>query len=145
MGGGKISAPKDLRKLTEDIEMAKAKEALSKSDELANAERQLREEFMERDLRPDVHERVNAGLHRAAEMGMTSLKIMEFPATYCTDRGRAINNREPDWPKTLQGWAERAYKFYQKELAPNGFHLSAEIIDFDEAGRPGHVAIHLGW
>ncbi|QEX16601.1 hypothetical protein FRZ44_18960 [Hypericibacter terrae] len=141
----KISPPKDLRKITEDVEMAKAKEALSRSDTLANAERELREEFMQKDLRPDVHERVETALRRAAEMGMTSVKVMEFPATYCTDSGRAINNAEPDWPKSLQGWAERAYKFFQKELAPNDFHLRAEIVDFDSAGRPAHVAIYLAW
>ena len=141
----KISPPKDLRKITEDAEMAKAKEALSRSDVLANAERELREDFMQKDLHPDVHNRVNTALQRAAEMGMTSVKIMEFPATYCTDSGRAINNAEPDWPKSLQGWAERAYKFYQKELAPNDYHLRAEIIDFDSAGRPAHVAIYLAW
>ena len=76
---------------------------------------------------------------------MTFVKVMEFPASYCTDRGRAINNQEPDWPKSLQGWAERGYKFYQQELASSGFHLTAEIVDFDQAGRPGHVAIYLRW
>lgn len=145
MSSSKISPPKDLRKITEDAEMAKAKEALSRSDTLANAERELREDFMQKDLRPDVHDRVNAALRRAAEMGMTSVKVMEFPASYCTDKGRAINNGEPDWPKSLQGWAERAYKFFQKELAPDDYHLRAEIVDFDEAGRPGHVAIYLAW
>jgi hypothetical protein len=145
MSSNKISPPKELRKITEEAEMVKAKEALSKSDELAKAEQGLREEFMQKDLRPDVHERVNSALRRAAEMGMTSVKVMEFPASYCTDMGRAINNREPDWPKSLQGWAERAYKLFEKELAPDGYRLSAEIIDFDEAGRPGHVAIYLVW
>jgi hypothetical protein len=145
MTSGKISPPTELRKLTADIEMTKAKEALSKSEELAKAEKAVREDFMQKDLRPDVHERVNTALRRAAEMGTSSVKVMEFPASYCTDMGRAINNREPDWPKSLQGWAERAYRFYEKELAPNGFHLNAEIIDFDEQGRPGHVAIHLHW
>jgi uncharacterized membrane protein len=29
------------------------------------------------------------------------------------------------------------------QLTPR--HLNAEIIDFDEQGRPGHVAIHLHW
>jgi hypothetical protein len=141
----KISAPKELHKITEDMEMAKAKEALGKNQEKAKAERDLRDEFMRKDLRPDVYERVNAALHRAAEMGTTSVKVMEFPASYCTDMGRAINNREPDWPKSLQGWAERAYGFYEKELAPSGYHLNAEIIDFDDKGRPGHVVIHLHW
>jgi hypothetical protein len=145
MSSSKISPPTELRKITEEVEMAKAKETLSKSDELANAEKELREEFMQKNLRPDVHERVNTALRHAAEMGMTSVKVMEFPASYCTDKGRAINNQEPDWPKSLQGWAERAYGFYQKELAPSGFHLFAEIVDFDQAGRPGHVAIHLRW
>jgi hypothetical protein len=145
MSSTKISPPTELRKITEEAEMVKAKEALSRSDELANAERELREDFMQKELRPDVHDRVNSALRRAAEMGMTTVKVMEFPATYCTDSGRSINNGEPDWPKSLQGWAERAYRFFEKELAPNGYHLRAEIIDFDQAGRPGHVAIHLAW
>jgi hypothetical protein len=145
MTSEKINPPKELRKITADIELAKAKEALSKSEELAKAQRDLHDEFMHKELRPDVRERLNTALRHAAEMGLTSIKVMEFPASYCTDKGRAINNREPDWTQSLQGWAERAYQFYEKELAPDGFHLNAEIIDFDEQGRPGHVAIHLHW
>jgi len=127
------------------MESAKAKEALTRSEELEKAERELREDFMKKDLRHDVHERVSNALRRAAETGANSVKVMEFPASYCTDNGRAINNLEPGWPKSLQGWAERAYGYFEKELAPNGFHLKAEIVDFDQAGRPGHVAIHLFW
>ena len=68
---------------------------------------------------------------------------MTFSSDLCNDGGRAINNGDPNWPKTLVGFAARAYEFYQKELQPHGYRLRAEILDFP-GGMPGEVGITLG-
>ncbi len=45
---------------------------------------------------------------------------MTFPCSYCNDGGRRINNLLPDWPTSLEGFAKKAYEFYDKELKPLG-------------------------
>ena len=74
----------------------------------------------------------------AAERGEREVLALRFPSEYCTDGGRAINNFEPDWPKTLTGFAKRAYEFWQRELEPQGYKLRAQIMDFP-GGVPGDV------
>lgn len=69
---------------------------------------------------------------------------MRFPSAYCTDRGRAINNFEPDWPQTLTGFAKKAHAFYEKELAPLGYKVRAQIMDYPD-GMLGDVGIFLRW
>ena len=88
-----------------------------------------------------IPDRVPVGLLNfmpaAAALGMSMRE-------YCTDGGRAINNFEPDWPKTLTGFAKRAYEFWQEELEPQGYKLSAQIMDFP-GGVPGDVGVFLRW
>src|SRR5262245_40155273 len=121
MSGIDIVKPDDLKKVSADAEMAKAKEAMAHLTAQEKARKELQEQFMQRDLRPNVAELVNQALRRAAERGANSLQVMEFPADFLTDHGRAINNAEKTWPTTLQGWAARAYDYFEKELAPKGF------------------------
>lgn len=145
MSGTEILKPTDLKKVSADAEMAKAKEALAHMTAADEARKNFQEEFMKRDVRPNVGELLNQAMRRAAENGLNVLKVMEFPAEFLTDRGRAINNSESDWPKTLQGWAERGYGYFQKELAAKGFHMRAEVCEFDKDGRPGKVALYVTW
>jgi hypothetical protein len=145
MSATEILKPTDLKKVSNDAEMAKAREALAHMTAADEARKNFQEEFMKRDVRPNVGELLNQAMRRAAENGSSVLKVMEFPAEFLSDRGRAINNSEPDWPKTLQGWAERGYAYFEKELAAKGFHLRAEICEFDKDGRPGKVALYVTW
>ncbi len=136
--------PDDLHKIAEDIEMAKVKEALAKKRTVDDEQRQMREAFMERDLRPDVRDRVATVLKRAAEQGHREVMVMKFPASFCTDGGRAINNFEASWPDTLQGWAKRAHDLYTTELQPLGYRIRAQILDYP-GGNLGDVGIYLTW
>jgi len=99
---------------------------------------------MEKGLHPEVRERVNAAIRRAAEQGNHELRVVTFPATYCNDGGRRINNNEPDWPASLEGFAKKAYEYYDKELRPLGYKLRMEILDFP-GGMPGNVGMFLKW
>jgi hypothetical protein len=99
---------------------------------------------MDRQIQPDGRERLQKALMAAAERGENHLSVFTFPSELCTDGGRAINNGAPDWPKTLVGYAQRAYEFYVKELQPQGYKLRAEILDFP-GGMPGEVGITLSW
>jgi hypothetical protein len=50
----------------------------------------------------------------------------------------------PDWPDSLEGFAKKAYEFYQKELRPLGYKLHAQVIDFP-GGMPGEIGLFLKW
>ena len=70
--------------------------------------------------------------------------MLTFPSSYTNDRGRSINNYDPDWPQSLEGFAKKAYEYYQKDLKPLGYKLHAEIVNFPD-GVPGDVALYLKW
>ena len=136
--------PEDLKKIADDIDMAKAKKAMEHMKHDDEEKATLREAFMSRDIHPEVHTRVNNAIRRAAENGNRQVMILEFPASYCNDQGRRINNLEPDWPESLEGFAKKAYQYYQKELKPLGFKVTAQILDYP-GGMPGRVGLDLGW
>lgn len=139
-----LVTPAELKKIAEEKEAAKLREALERKRAHDEEERRMREEFMSREPRPDALERFNAFIKRAAENGLSEVKVMEFPAAWCTDGGRAINNNEENWPETLQGWAKTAYGFYEKHLRDAGFKVRAQIVSYPD-GNLGDVAIFVSW
>ncbi len=139
-----LITPEQLRRIAEEQEMAKAREALEKKRKVADDRHHLHEAFMSRDLHPEVFERVSRVVKAAAERGEREVMAVRFASEYCTGGGRAINNYEPAWPETLTGYARHAYDFWQKELEPQGYKLRAQIMDFP-GGVPGDVGIFLRW
>jgi hypothetical protein len=143
MAGGLIK-PDELKHITEEIEMAKAKEALEKKRKADHERDEFHESFMARDIQPEVFERLSRLVKGAAERGEREVLAVRFPSAYCTDRGRAINNFEPDWPQTLTGFGKKAHEFYEKELEPLGYKVRAQIMDYPD-GMLGDVGIYLRW
>ena len=139
-----LITPEELKRTTEEKEMAKAREALEKQRKMEGARDHLRDAFMAQQIHPEVFERVSRVVKSAAERGEREVLAMRFSSEYCTDRGRAINNFESGWPDTLTGFARRAFEFWQKELEPRGYKLRAQIMDFP-GGMPGDVGIFLRW
>jgi hypothetical protein len=139
-----IIRPGDLQKVAAEKEMVRAREIAEAGKRRADERHQLQEAFMNRQLHPEVKARVSAALRAAAERGETHLRVFTFPSELCEDSGRAINSGDPNWPKTLIGFAARAYEFYQKELQPHGYRMRAEILNFP-GGMPGEVGITLAW
>ena len=139
-----LMRPEDLKKISDDADMAKAQEQLKRAKKQEEEQKGLREAFLEKDIHPDVRDRVNAAIRRAAEQGNHELQIIIFPASYCNDGGRRINNGEPDWPSSLEGFAKRAHAYFEKELRPLGYKLRVEILDYP-GGMPGNVGMFLRW
>jgi hypothetical protein len=139
-----LITPDQLRRIAEEKEMAQLREALEKKRKADEAQDQVRDAFMTREIHPEVFERVSRVVKGAAERGEREVLAIRFPSEYCTDGGRAINSFEPDWPKTLTGFAKHAYEFWQKELEPHGYKLRAQIMDFP-GGMPGDVGLFLRW
>jgi hypothetical protein len=139
-----VVTPEELKRLTEEIEAKKAQETVERLRKASEDERHLREAFIEQELRPDVRERVSAVIRRAAEQGQHEVIAMRFQAAWTNDHGRRINNNEPDWPASLEGFAKRGYQFYEKELKPLGYKLRAQVLSYPD-GVPGEVGIFLVW
>ena len=146
MADGLIT-PDELRRITAEKEMEKMREALEKKRRMDEERHHFHDTFMHRDIPrddPNALKRFSALVRGAAERGEREVLALRFPSEYCTDGGRAINSFEPDWPKTLTGFAKRAYEFWQKELEPRGYKVRAQIMDFP-GGVPGDVGIFLRW
>ena len=106
--------PAELDEISSEIEAAKLDEEEQYKRKQEQTKRELREAFMARDVHPDVVERVNNAVRIAARQGHHQLEVMTFPCSYCNDGGRRINNQLPDWPTSLEGFAKRAYEFYDR-------------------------------
>ena len=139
-----ILKPEELHKISHEAEMAEVEATLVKKKKSEQAQEDLRHTFMARDIAPEAPAIINAAVKTAAQRGLREVQMLRFPASYCNDGGRSINNFEPDWHKSLEGFAKRAYQYYEKELQPLGFKTGAQIVSFPE-GIPGDVAVYLRW
>jgi hypothetical protein len=83
-------------------------------------------------------------IERAAGNGLTEVQVHRFPNQLCTDRGRAINQQEPGWEKTLTGVPKEIYQLWEKYFRPRGYKLRVQIVDFP-GGVPGDVGMTLSW
>ena len=136
--------PQDLKEIASDAEMAKMEEERQAKSRKEQQQIELREAFMSRDVQPEAIERINKAVRIAAEQGSHQLQVVTFPCSFCSDGGRRINIADPEWPSTLEGFAERAYDFFVKELRPLGYKLHAEIVSYP-GGMPGEAALILKW
>ena len=123
-------------KLTEEIQFRKAAE-----EKLAKQKKA----FDARKLTPEFIDEVVSRIRRAAESGEYNVLVGQFPSEWCSDGGRSINVREQDWHVTLPSFAREFFEFWQHELKPRGFRLSAEIVSFKDGGLPGDVGAYLSW
>ncbi len=139
-----LISPQELKRIQEEVEAKKVAEALEKKRKADQERDQLHEAFMGQEIRPDAKDRLNAAIRRAVENGLSEIQIMTFPAAWTSDHGRRINNNEPDWPESLEGFAKRAYEFFVREMQPLGFKARAQILNYPN-GLPGDVGIFLSW
>ncbi len=83
-------------------------------------------------------------IERAAANGLTEVQVHRFPNQLCTDKGRAINQQEPGWEKTLTGLPKEIYQLWENYFRPRGYRLRVQIVDFP-GGMPGDVGMTLSW
>ena len=136
--------PEDLKLISSDAEMEKVEDERKLKEIKKRQELEFRELFLAREVQPEAIDRINHLISVAAKQGNHQLQVLTFPSSYCSDGGRRINIADPEWPSTLEGFAKKAYDFFQKELRPLGYKLHAEIISFP-GGMPGEVALVLTW
>ena len=83
-------------------------------------------------------------IQRAVRNGLTEVQVYRFPNVLCTDRGRAINQLEPGWEKTLTGIPLEIFHLWSDYLKPRGYRIRYQIIDFP-GGVPGDIGITIAW
>jgi hypothetical protein len=92
----------------------------------------------------DALEKAAVIINRALENNLTSVEVLRFPNHLCTDNGRAINQAEAGWEKTLTGLPKEIYAFWQRQLEPQGYRIRYHIADY-VGGMPGDVLVTLSW
>jgi hypothetical protein len=141
-----LPTTKDLQKMLALAEAEKAAESARR----AAAEEAEKKKLLEGLSKPsgvsdEEHvKRAAAIIQRALANGQTEVLVLRFPNELCTDRGRAINQAEAGWEKSLTGLPQELYGFWEKHLGPRGYRLKAQILDFP-GGIPGDVGVTLCW
>ena len=83
-------------------------------------------------------------IQRAVRNGLTEVQVYRFPNILCTDRGRAINQREEGWENTLTGIPKEIFQLWADHLKPRGYRIAYQIIYFP-GGVPGDIGVTLIW
>ena len=136
----------DIKRRTAEREAQKAAEELRHMKEQEEKQKAVIEEFhkpLERTAE-QLMQVVMPLVSHAAERGQSEVQVYRFPNAMCSDRGRRINNSEPDWETTLEGRPKFAYEFWHDHLRPLGFHLKAEVLEYP-GGIPGDIGLILTW
>lgn len=83
-------------------------------------------------------------IQRAVRNGLSEVQVYRFPNSVCTDNGRAINQQEPGWERTLRGIPLEIFQLWSDYLKPRGYRIKYQIVDFP-GGMPGDISIVLAW
>ena len=110
----------------------------------AELERHARFEFMSRAFTEEDRQHVKDLISNAVHAGEFEVEVLRFPAAYLDDKGRAINNREADWPRSLTGYAESLYAAYLDVAQPLGYRIKARVLNYPR-GMIGDIALVLEW
>jgi hypothetical protein len=153
---GKLAMPQkidDLLPTAKEIQKQAALKEAEKTDQYARqlaaaeAEKRALIEKLSRPSGLSEDEKVKLAstvIQRAVRNGLTEVQVYRFPNSLCTDRGRAINQMEPGWEKTLTGMAKEIYQLWKDYLQPRGYRIRYQIIDFS-GGVPGDIGITVSW
>lgn len=149
LGDESFMSAADLRAYMTQMQMARAAESVEGMSRAEKAREELAKQLSEPvKLTParveEIVKSLKSKLRAAAEGGKTELMVMRFPNSLCTDKGRAVNNSDPEWPETLVGRPRQAFELWRDHLRPLGYRLSAMIIEWPR-GLPGDVGFFLNW
>src|SRR5262245_63261982 len=134
----------DLNKKMAEAEAAKASEYMRKQAAVEAEKKALLDKLTGPSGVSDEErlKRAAAIINRAVGNGMTEVEVGRFPNSLLTDHGRAINQQEAGWEKTLTGLPKELFEFWKKYLQPKGFRIKFQIVDWN-VGKPGDVCILL--
>ena len=124
-----------------------AKEVEKKQQEESKAEKEKKELeafFMTTKITNKERQRFRERVNRLAEQGESELMVFSFPSEFCSDGGRAINNKQPDWPESLTGRAKQAFELWEQDAKPLGYKLDARVLNYPD-GIIGEIGLFVLW
>jgi hypothetical protein len=136
----------DCNKKMAEAEAAKASEYMRKQAEVEAEKKSLLDRLQGPSGVSDEErlKRAAAIINRAVGNGLTEVQVGRFPNSLFSDRGRAINQQEPGWEKTLTGLPKELFEFWKQYLQPKGYRIKFQIVDWPD-GKPGDIGISLSW
>ena len=141
-----IPSAKEIQKQAALKEAQKADE-IAKRQGAAEAEKRALIEKLSQPSGLSEEEKVKLAstvIQRAVRNGLTEVQVYRFPNSICTDRGRAINQMEKGWEKTLTGIPKEIFQLWSDYLQPRGYRIRYQIIDFP-GGVPGDISVTISW
>ncbi len=139
-----IRSAAELRAEAAAREAERARQAQAEAEAAAAARKAEIEALQAATLDQDRSERIRDMIRHAVAAGALEVELMRFPIELTTDKGRAINNNEPDWPDTLTGLPADLARVWRDRLKDEGYHLKAMVTAFPD-GMPGEAALILSW
>jgi hypothetical protein len=139
-----VPSADQLRDTLLQAKMKKAQAESARFDARSNELMAFTDKFLREQVTDEEIGRVRSVVDAAVKDGKLEAMVYRFPSALCTDKGRAINSSDKDWPDTLQGKARQFYQRFTDLGRPAGFKLKAMIIDFPN-GMPGDVGLFLNW
>ncbi len=124
-----------------------AEEAERKLQAKGKHEEELKEletYFMTSKITDEERRQFRQKVYRLAEQGQSELMVFSFPSEFCSDGGRAINNKEPDWPESLTGRAKQAFDLWEQNSKHLGFKLEARVLNYPK-GIIGEIGLFVMW
>jgi CBS domain-containing protein len=138
------SAAADFRQLAADFESTEAHRREDLRHSAGEARQHRAEELIGKHISDGSWRHLVHEARTAAGQGLKEFLLLRFPSQVCSDGGRAVNVPDPGWPATLRGEAAEIYSRWSHDLQPQGFHLSARVVDFPD-GMPGDIGMFLVW
>jgi len=132
------------QQLVEEHDQEKEKQREKLRETSAEESQERVEELKEQHVSGDRWAELMRRACDAAKAGDTEFLLLRFPSQLCSDGGRAINVSEEGWPETLRGEARELHDRWKQDLKPQGFRLTAKILDFPD-GVPGDAGLCLSW
>ena len=122
------------KEVMQQIALAEAEEAEKQARVLAEAQAE-KKALIDALSKPsgiseeEAIRRAMAIIERGMKNRKTESEVFRFPNQLCTDKGRAINQQELGWEKTLTGEPKEMYNS-GKHLRPRGYKLKVQTVDF---------------
>ncbi len=139
-----IPGARELRNLAAEAALRESGACHGRRNEEEERRRRWIHELLHADLTPGLVEHIRHTCLEAARRGETRALVYRFPSEMLEDRGRAIIDQDPEWPKTLRGQPRKVYEFWKRELEPRGYKLTVRLLNYRD-GLPGDVGFYLSW
>lgn len=135
---------KELRTRMAEKELEKANKAMAGREQAEKEAAEFKDYFMNSEVTDDDRRRIREKAARLAEQGQTEICVLTFPSDFCSDGGRAINNFDPDWPKSLTGRAAQMHALWEQNAKPLGYRLEARVLNYPK-GIIGDIGLYVSW